>query len=117
MVDIATVHELEEDLSNIEASIGDLISVGFFTMVGPTFEFKESLVTIEDIVEMVEAGFFKEEPAKAPPTRQMVPARKPMMQLFLEITSPMAFAILHSSSPKLWRPSTLSCITSLPMGF
>ena len=52
---------MEEDLSSVEASIRDLISMEEFdAMVGPTFMFRESLVMKEDVVEMVEAGFFKE---------------------------------------------------------
>jgi len=78
MLDIVTTQELEEDLSSFEASVGDLISAEeFFSMVGPTFEFKESLVTAKDIAEMVEARFFKEDRAKAPPAKQMVPMPNP----------------------------------------
>jgi hypothetical protein len=68
MLEVVVARELEEDLSSVEASIGDLISAKeFFSMVGPMFEFGESLVMAEDIAEMVEAGFFKEGWAKAPP--------------------------------------------------
>ena len=61
----------------MEVSIGYLVSAEDFTsMVGPTFGFGESVVTAEDITEMVEARFFKEGRAKAPPARQIVPDPK-----------------------------------------
>jgi len=61
MLEIVAAQELEEDLSNVDASVGDLISAKeIFSMAGPTFEFGESLMTAEDIAEMVEAAFFNE---------------------------------------------------------
>ena len=60
MLEVVASQELKEDLSSVEASIKDLISAEeFFSMVGPTFEFGESLVTAEDIAEMVKAGFLR----------------------------------------------------------
>jgi hypothetical protein len=50
MLEVFTARELEESLSDVEASIGDLVSAEeFFSMVGPTFEFRESLVMADDI--------------------------------------------------------------------
>jgi len=74
MLEVFAARELEESLSDVEASVGDLVSAEeFFSMAGPTFEFGKSLVTTEDIAEMVRGGFFKEGHAKAPPPRQTVP--------------------------------------------
>jgi len=54
MLEVFAARKLEESLSNVEASVSDLISAEeSFSMAGPTFEFGESLVMVEDISEMV----------------------------------------------------------------
>jgi len=68
MLEVIAAQELEEDMLSVEASVRDLISANeSVSMVGPTFEFRESLMMAEDIVEMVEARFFKEGQVKVPP--------------------------------------------------
>ena len=75
MLEVAAAQDLEETLSDVEASVGDLISAKEFdSMAGITFEFGESTVRPEDIADMVEVGFFKDGRAKAPPAGQTVPA-------------------------------------------
>jgi hypothetical protein len=71
MVDLIMAQKLEEDLAKVEASISDLICADKFkVMADPTWDFGESLVTTEDIAEMVEAGFFKEGREKISPAGQ-----------------------------------------------
>jgi len=78
MLEIAVAQDLEETLSDVEASIGDLISAKEFdSMAAITFEFGESLITVQDIDDMVLVGFFKEGRAIVPPTGQTVPALAP----------------------------------------
>jgi len=75
MLEVAAAQDLEETLSNVEASVGDLISAREFEeMAAITFEFGESTVRTEDIADMVLARFFKDGRAKAPPAGQTVPA-------------------------------------------
>jgi len=75
MLEVAAAQDLEETLSDVEASVGDLISAKEFeAMAGITFEFGESTVRSEHIADMVEVGFFKDGRAKAPPAGQTVPA-------------------------------------------
>jgi len=75
MLEVAAAQDLEETLSYFEASVGDLISAKEFEeMAAITFEFGESTMRTEDIADMVEARFFKEDRAKAPPAGQTVPA-------------------------------------------
>ena len=75
MLEVAAAQDLEETLSDVEASVGDLISAKEFEeMAAITFEFGESTVRTEDIADMVLARFFKEGRAKAPPAGQTVPA-------------------------------------------
>jgi hypothetical protein len=78
MLEVFAARKLEESLSDVEASVSDLISAEeSFSMAGPTFEFGESLVMVEDISEMVQGGFFKEGRAKAPLAEQTVPDPEP----------------------------------------
>ena len=66
MLEVAAARDLEETLSDVEASVGDLISAKEFdSMAAITFEFGESTVRVENIVDMVEVRFFKEGRAKA----------------------------------------------------
>jgi len=75
MLEVAAAQDLEETLSDVEASVGDLISAKEFEeMAAITFEFGESTVRTEEIADMVEARFFKDGRAKAPPAGQTVPA-------------------------------------------
>ena len=75
MLEVAAAQDLEETLSDVEASVGDLISAKEFEeMAAITFEFGQSTVRTEDIADMVEARFFKEGRAEAPPAGQTVPA-------------------------------------------
>ena len=75
MLEVAAAQDLEETLSDVEASVGDLISAKEFeSMTAITFEFGESTVRLEDIADMVEVGFFKDGRAKDPPVGQTVPA-------------------------------------------
>jgi len=75
MLEVVAAQDLEETLSDVEVSVGDLISAKEFeAMATITFEFGESTVRPEDIADMVEVGFFKEGRAKAPPAGQTVPA-------------------------------------------
>jgi len=61
MLEVAAAQDLEETLSDVEASVGDLISAKEFEeMAAITFEFGESTVRTEDIADMVEARFFKD---------------------------------------------------------
>jgi hypothetical protein len=54
MLEVATAQDLEETLSDVEVSIGDLVSAkDFDSMAVPTFEFGESIVMAEDIADMV----------------------------------------------------------------
>lgn len=78
VLEIAVVQDLDETLSDMEVSVGDLVSVeDFASMAGPTFEFGESLIIAEDVAEMVRAGFFKDGRAKVPPAGQTVPKPDP----------------------------------------
>jgi len=73
MLEVAAAQDLEETLSDVEASVGDLISVkDFESMAAITFEFGESTIRPQDIADMVEVGFFKEGRAKVPPAGQTV---------------------------------------------
>jgi len=73
MLEVAAAQDLEETLSDVEASVGDLISAKEFElMVANTFEFGESTIRPQDIADIVEVGFFKEGRAKAPPAGQTV---------------------------------------------
>jgi len=75
MLEVAAAQDLEETLSDVEVSVGDLISgKEFDSMAVITFEFGESTIKPEDIADMVEVGFFKDGRAKAPPAGQTVPA-------------------------------------------
>ena len=75
MLEVAAAQDLEETLSHVEASVGDLISAKEFeSMAAITFEFGELSIGPQDIADMVEVGFFKEGRAKAPPAGQTVPA-------------------------------------------
>jgi len=77
MIEVAIAQDLEETLSDVEASVGNLISAkDFESMAAITFEFGESTIKPQDIADMVEVGFFKEGRAKAPPAGQTVPAPK-----------------------------------------
>ena len=74
MVEVAAAQDLEETLSNVEVSIGKLVSAkDFNSMAAITFEFGESIIMAEDIADMVRAWFFKEGCVMAPPTGQTVP--------------------------------------------
>ena len=75
MLEVAPAQDLEETLSDVEASVGDLISLKEFkSMPTITFEFGESTIKPQDIADMAEVGFFKEGRAKSPPAGQTVPA-------------------------------------------
>jgi hypothetical protein len=77
MLDVAAAQDLEDTLSDVEVSVGDLIGAKEFdSMAAITFEFGESTIKPEDIADMVEVGFFKKGHAKAPPAGQTVPAPK-----------------------------------------
>jgi hypothetical protein len=58
MLEVAAAQDLEETLSDVEASVGDLISAREFdSMAAITFEFGELTVRPEDIADMVEVVF------------------------------------------------------------
>jgi len=68
MLEVAAAQDLEETLSNAEVSVEDLVSAKEFESVAAiTFEFGKSVIWPQDIADMVEAGFFKEGHAMAPP--------------------------------------------------
>lgn len=75
MLEIFVAQELEESLSDVEASVGDLVGAEeIFLMTRQTFEFYESLVTMKDITEMVQDDFFNFGRAKVSPSGRRCPS-------------------------------------------
>ena len=96
MLEVAAAQDLEETLSDVEASVGDLISTKEFEeMAAITFEFGESTVRTEDIADMVEARFSRMVVGRLLlRVRQCLRLRK-VMQWYSGTFSPADFGCLH----------------------
>ena len=96
MLEVAAAQDLEETLSDVKVSVGDLISAKEFdSMAAITFEFGESTVRPEDIADTVEVGFFKDGRAEAPPAGQTVPAPEEEYAVVFRDFSPADSGCLH----------------------
>jgi hypothetical protein len=108
MLEVLASQKLEESFSDLKASLGDLVKAEeLFSMAGPTFEFGESLVTVEDISKMVQGGFLKEGRVKAPPAGQTVPDPEPWYAVVFRDYFTCGLRLPPTlSSARLWRLST-----------
>ena len=97
---------LEEDLSRVEASVTDLITieeVGDMAGTSKTWDFKPSLMTKDMIEELRQLGCFGDAKVKPPKGRQFL-SQRPLMPWYLEISFSTAFASLRCASfARCWR--------------